>query len=107
MTDENNPQDDALENTQAYSQENKSPGGSGFWKIHPYAAVLICVWFFAADWIHEWWVDRPVDSLSDWESNGALLVICFLAMGACVKEQHDRIRKLETTLAARDEKSAQ
>ncbi len=51
-------------------------------------------------------MDRPVDSLTDWESNGALFVICFLAMGSCMKGQYDRILKLETALAARDENPA-
>jgi hypothetical protein len=37
----------------------------------------------------------------------SFLPICFLIMGFTMKEQHDRIRKLETALAARDEKTAE
>ncbi|RTZ88171.1 MAG: hypothetical protein DSY81_01530 [Bacillota bacterium] len=115
MTAEKHPQDrdDVLENTQANSQEKRGFFSAPKWrnealrqKSYPYVAAGLCVWFFAADLIYEWWVDRPVDSMTDWESNGALLVMCFLIMGACVKEQHDRIQKLEASLAARDENPA-
>ena len=116
MTDEKNPQDrsEALENTQANSQEKKGFFSAPKWrnealrqKTYPYVAAGLCVWFFAADLIYEWWVDRPVDSMTDWESNGALFVICFLVMGGCVKGQHDRIRKLETALAELKENPAE
>ena len=116
MTQEKDQQDqsEAPENTRANSQEKK-----GFFsrvisrdkalrqKTYPYVAAGLCVWFLGFDLINRlWWGGRPGDGIADVECNGALLVMCFLIMGACVKEQHDRIRKPETALAARDENPA-
>ena len=116
MTEEKNPQDrdEALEKTRANSQEKRGFFSPPKWrnealrqKTYPYVAAGLCVWFFAADLIYEWWVDRPVDSFANVESNGFLLLMCFVIMGGVVKEQHDRIQKLETALAKREEIPAQ
>ena len=117
MAAEKHPQDwsESLENTRANSQEKR-----GFFsrvisrdealrqKTYPFAAVGMCILLFGVDLISRLgWGGRPGDLVADVESNGFMLVLCFLIMGACVKEQHDRIQALETALAARDENSVQ
>jgi hypothetical protein len=116
MTAEKNPQDrdEALEKTRANSQEKRGFFSPPKWrnealrqKTYPFVAVGICVWAFAVDLIGEWWKTSPMDWFANVESNGVLFVMCFLIMGACVKEQHDRIQKLETALTELKENTAE
>jgi p-aminobenzoyl-glutamate transporter AbgT len=114
MTDEKNPQEwryleddrsESLENTQAISQENKSPDDSLGWKTGAWKVMLPAIICFAYLLIEKY--QREVNAHRLLSSLGFIIPFCFMLMGvimgACVKEQHDRIRKLETTLAARDE----
>jgi len=112
MTAEKHPQDrdDVLEKTLTNSQKKKglfsrviSRDEALRQKTYPFAAVGMCMLLFGFDLINRlWWGGRPGDLVADVESNGFMLVLCFLIMGACVKGQHDRIRKLETALAERE-----
>ena len=117
MTEEKDTQDrsEALENTQANSQEKKglfsrviSRDEALRQKTYPYVAAGMCVCFLGLDLINRlWWGGRPGDGIANVESNGGLFVMGFLIMGACVKEQHDRIQKLETALAMSKEKATE
>jgi len=117
MTEEKDTQDrsEALENTLANSQEKKglfsrviSRDEALRQKTYPFVAAGMCVGFLGLDLINTlWWGGRPGDHFANVESNGFLILTCFLIMGGVVKEQHDRIQKLETTLAKSEESPAQ
>ncbi len=102
MTDENNPQDrsESLENTLTTSQKKDARIAQ---KIAPFAALTVCVWLFSFEIYLEWAAGRTGDSFVEEEKFRYILVLCFLCVGFAMKGQHDRIRKLEASLATRDE----
>lgn len=106
MTDEKNPQDrsEALENTLTSSQKKDARIAQ---KIAPFAALTVCVWLFSVELYLEWAAGRTGDSFVEEEKFRYMLVLCFLCVGFAMKGQHDRIRKLEASLAARDENPTQ
>ena len=110
MTAEKNPQDrdEALENTRANSQENsgdisrmKSPDDSPGWKIGEWKVMLPAIVCFAYILAENEYPSPPPGQSLFW------LPFCFMLLGSILlgglKEQRDRIQKLETALAARDE----
>ena len=106
MTEEKHPRDrsEALENTLANSQEKK-----GFFskvisrdealrqKTYPFVAAGFCLFVLSRN-LYFSGNGEPGDSVADVEV-WFWILMCFVIMGACVKEQHDRIQKLETALA--------
>jgi hypothetical protein len=117
MTDEKNPQEwryleddrsETLENTQAISQENKSPDDSLGWKTGAWKVMLPAIICFAYLLIEKY--QREVNAHRLLSSLGFIIPFCFMLMGAVLlgglREQRDRIQKLEASLAARDENPA-
>jgi hypothetical protein len=108
MTDEKNPQEwryleddrsETLENTRANSQENKNPDDSLGWKTGEWKVTIpaiICFAYLLAD--------ETLGQILFW------LPFCFMLLGSILygglREQRDRIQKLEASLAARDENPA-
>ena len=105
MTDEKNPQDrsEALENTLTSSQKKDARIAQ---KIAPFAALTVCVWLFSVELYLEWAAGRTGDSFVEEEKFRYMLVLCFLCVGFAMKGQHDRIQKLEASLAELNEKPA-
>ena len=114
MTQEKGPQDlsESLENTRANSQENsgdisrmKSPDDSPGWKTGEWKVMLpalICFAYILAE--KEYPPPSPGQSIF-W------LPFCFMLLGSILlgglREQRDRIQKLETALVELKEKPAE
>ena len=74
-------------------------------KTAPHLPTIFCFLIMATQLYFLRDQEREVPSSPFEESIWLWIGLCFAMMGGCVKKQHNRIRKLETALAASEEKT--